>query len=79
MGDYGQLHQTEVLLKVLDKVHRNYSEVGVIVDCYITFVHAMLSITPLLFISITHLLINEYLCGICHKLMLRLVTLGVWI
>lgn len=29
MGDYGKLHQTEVLLKVLDKVHRNYSEVGV--------------------------------------------------
>uniref|UniRef100_A0A8B9J348 Tyrosine-protein kinase n=1 Tax=Amazona collaria TaxID=241587 RepID=A0A8B9J348_9PSIT len=26
VGDYGQLHQTEVLLKVLDKVHRNYSE-----------------------------------------------------
>ncbi|XP_074850965.1 tyrosine-protein kinase JAK2 isoform X2 [Carettochelys insculpta] len=26
VGDYGELHQTEVLLKVLDKVHRNYSE-----------------------------------------------------
>ncbi|KAJ1218046.1 hypothetical protein NDU88_005632 [Pleurodeles waltl] len=26
VGDYGQLHQTEVLLKVLDKAHRNYSE-----------------------------------------------------
>ncbi|XP_025061991.1 tyrosine-protein kinase JAK2 isoform X3 [Alligator sinensis] len=26
VGDYGQLHQTEVLLKVLDKLHRNYSE-----------------------------------------------------
>lgn len=44
MGDYGQLHQTEVLLKVLDKVHRNYSEVGVLVGCYIMCVHAMLSI-----------------------------------
>lgn len=55
MGDYGQLHQTEVLLKVLDKVHRNYSEVGVVVDCYRTFVHAMLGIA-LLFLSIAHLL-----------------------
>uniref|UniRef100_A0A2K6N0P8 Tyrosine-protein kinase n=1 Tax=Rhinopithecus bieti TaxID=61621 RepID=A0A2K6N0P8_RHIBE len=27
VGDYGQLHETEVLLKVLDKAHRNYSEV----------------------------------------------------
>ena len=27
IGDYGQLHETEVLLKVLDKAHRNYSEV----------------------------------------------------
>lgn len=53
MGDYGQLHQTEVLLKVLDKVHRNYSEVGVMVDCYITLAHAML--------RITFLKINEYL------------------
>uniref|UniRef100_A0A8C0G910 Tyrosine-protein kinase n=1 Tax=Chelonoidis abingdonii TaxID=106734 RepID=A0A8C0G910_CHEAB len=26
VGDYGELHQTEVVLKVLDKVHRNYSE-----------------------------------------------------
>uniref|UniRef100_A0A670KCQ3 Tyrosine-protein kinase n=1 Tax=Podarcis muralis TaxID=64176 RepID=A0A670KCQ3_PODMU len=26
VGDYGKLYQTEVLLKVLDKVHRNYSE-----------------------------------------------------
>ncbi|XP_078007825.1 tyrosine-protein kinase JAK2 [Phascolarctos cinereus] len=26
IGDYGQLHETEVLLKVLDKAHRNYSE-----------------------------------------------------
>ncbi|XP_026896951.1 tyrosine-protein kinase JAK2 isoform X2 [Herpailurus yagouaroundi] len=26
VGDYGQLHETEVLLKVLDKAHRNYSE-----------------------------------------------------
>lgn len=53
MGDYGQLHQTEVLLKVLDKVHRNYSEVSVVVGCYIMFIHAML--------SITFLTINEYL------------------
>ncbi|MEE6459204.1 hypothetical protein FKM82_000566 [Ascaphus truei] len=26
MGDYGQIYETEVLLKVLDKTHRNYSE-----------------------------------------------------
>lgn len=26
-GDYNQVHETEVLLKVLDKPHRNYSEV----------------------------------------------------
>uniref|UniRef100_A0ACB8ERH3 Tyrosine-protein kinase jak2 n=1 Tax=Sphaerodactylus townsendi TaxID=933632 RepID=A0ACB8ERH3_9SAUR len=25
-GDYGKVHETEVLLKVLDKVHRNYCE-----------------------------------------------------
>lgn len=42
VGDYGQLHQTEVLLKVLDKVHRNYSEVGVIFGCCIIFVHPVL-------------------------------------
>eukprot|EP00062_Callorhinchus_milii_P007668 gi/632949520/ref/XP_007890202.1/ PREDICTED: tyrosine-protein kinase JAK2 [Callorhinchus milii] len=26
LGDYGQIHKTDVLLKVLDKAHRNYSE-----------------------------------------------------
>ncbi|XP_078426717.1 tyrosine-protein kinase JAK2-like isoform X1 [Cetorhinus maximus] len=26
LGDYGQIHKTEVLLKVLEKAHRNYSE-----------------------------------------------------
>uniref|UniRef100_A0A8C5LRF1 Tyrosine-protein kinase n=1 Tax=Leptobrachium leishanense TaxID=445787 RepID=A0A8C5LRF1_9ANUR len=26
LGDYNQIHETEVLLKVLDKTHRNYSE-----------------------------------------------------
>lgn len=35
VGDYGQLHETEVLLKVLDKAHRNYSEV-----CVFLVVHA---------------------------------------
>lgn len=60
MGDYGQLHQTEVLLKVLDKVHRNYSEVSVIVGCYITFVCSTM--------NITFLRINQYLLygrGLC--------------
>lgn len=27
LGDYGLVHQTEVVLKVLDLAHRNYSEV----------------------------------------------------
>lgn len=27
LGDYGQMHQTEVVMKVLDLAHRNYSEV----------------------------------------------------
>uniref|UniRef100_A0AAR2IJC9 Tyrosine-protein kinase n=2 Tax=Pygocentrus nattereri TaxID=42514 RepID=A0AAR2IJC9_PYGNA len=26
LGDYGEMHQTDVLIKVLDKAHRNYSE-----------------------------------------------------
>uniref|UniRef100_A0A6Q2Y6V9 Tyrosine-protein kinase n=1 Tax=Esox lucius TaxID=8010 RepID=A0A6Q2Y6V9_ESOLU len=26
LGDYGEMHQTEVIVKVLDKAHRNYSE-----------------------------------------------------
>lgn len=27
LGDYGQIHQTEAVMKVLDQTHRNYSEV----------------------------------------------------
>lgn len=27
LGDYGLVHQTEVVVKVLDQAHRNYSEV----------------------------------------------------
>lgn len=27
MGDYGEMHQTDVIIKVLDKAHRKYSEV----------------------------------------------------
>lgn len=27
LGDYGHVHQTEVVMKVLDQAHRNYSEV----------------------------------------------------
>uniref|UniRef100_A0A8C4XEK7 Tyrosine-protein kinase n=1 Tax=Erpetoichthys calabaricus TaxID=27687 RepID=A0A8C4XEK7_ERPCA len=26
LGDYGEMHQTEVIVKVLDRTHRNYSE-----------------------------------------------------
>lgn len=35
VGDYGQLHETEVLLKVLDKAHRNYSEVCMCIGSFI--------------------------------------------
>lgn len=28
LGDYGLVHQTEVVMKVLDQAHRNYSEVS---------------------------------------------------
>ena len=28
LGDYGEIHQMDVLVKILDKAHRNYSEVG---------------------------------------------------
>lgn len=27
LGDYGLVHQTEVVMKVLDQAHRNFSEV----------------------------------------------------
>lgn len=30
LGDYGQLHQMDVVIKILDKTHRNFSEVGVL-------------------------------------------------
>lgn len=28
LGDYGAMHQMDVVIKILDKAHRNYSEVG---------------------------------------------------
>lgn len=28
LGDYGEMHQMEVVVKILDKSHRNYSEVS---------------------------------------------------
>lgn len=28
LGDYGKMHQMDVVIKILDKAHRNYSEVG---------------------------------------------------
>lgn len=76
MGDYGQLHQTEVLLKVLDKVHRNYSEVGVIVNFYITFVLVMLSIT---FLKIKDYLLHWWRAVFWTRLIVGLVSLGEWI
>lgn len=30
LGDYGEMHQMDVVVKILDKSHRNYSEVGCI-------------------------------------------------
>ena len=27
LGDYGEMHEMEVVMKVLDKTHRNYTEV----------------------------------------------------
>lgn len=27
LGDYGEMHQMDVVIKILDKAHRNYSEV----------------------------------------------------
>lgn len=37
LGDYG-LHQTEVVMKVLDKAHRNYSEVCGFKSCAHCFI-----------------------------------------
>lgn len=28
LGDYGEVHQMDVVIKILEKSHRNYSEVG---------------------------------------------------
>lgn len=28
LGDYGEIHQMDVIVKILDKAHRNYSEVS---------------------------------------------------
>lgn len=37
LGDYGLVHQTEVVMKVLDQAHRNYSEVCIsVIICTIT-------------------------------------------
>lgn len=35
LGDYGLVHQTEVVLKVLDLAHRNYSEVCAFAEDFI--------------------------------------------
>ncbi|MBN3306694.1 JAK2 kinase, partial [Amia calva] len=50
LGDYGQMHQTEVILKVLDKAHRNYSE---------SFFEAASMMSQL---SHKHLLLNYGVC-----------------
>lgn len=34
LGDYGHVHQTEVVMKVLDQAHRNYSEVCHFISSY---------------------------------------------
>lgn len=28
LGDYGEIHQMDVVIKILDKAHRSYSEVS---------------------------------------------------
>lgn len=30
LGDYGEVHQLDVVIKILDKTHRNFSEVGLL-------------------------------------------------
>ncbi|XP_006008816.1 tyrosine-protein kinase JAK2 [Latimeria chalumnae] len=50
VGDYGHLHETEVLLKVLDRAHRNYSE---------SFFEAASMISQL---SYKHLVLNYGVC-----------------
>lgn len=32
LGDYGEMHQIDVVVKILDKAHRNYSEVSLLSD-----------------------------------------------
>ncbi|KAG8595609.1 hypothetical protein GDO81_001572, partial [Engystomops pustulosus] len=50
IGDYNQIHETEVLLKVLDKSHRNYSE---------SFFEAASMMSQL---SYRHLILNYGVC-----------------
>lgn len=54
LGDYGQIHKTEVLLKVLGKAHRNYSE---------SFFEAASMMTQL---SYKHLVLN-YGVSVCGE------------
>ncbi|KPP62855.1 tyrosine-protein kinase JAK2-like [Scleropages formosus] len=50
LGDYGEMHKTEVILKILDKAHRNYSE---------SFFEAASMMSQL---SHKHLLLNYGVC-----------------
>ncbi|XP_075065248.1 tyrosine-protein kinase JAK2 isoform X1 [Mixophyes fleayi] len=50
LGDYNQIHETDVLLKVLDKTHRNYSE---------SFFEAASMMSQL---SYRHLILNYGVC-----------------
>ncbi|XP_077455995.1 tyrosine-protein kinase JAK2-like isoform X1 [Stigmatopora argus] len=52
LGDYGQVHQTEVVMKILDQAHRNYSEVG-------SFFEAASMMSQL---SHKHLMLNYGVC-----------------
>jgi Janus kinase 2 len=36
LGDYGEIHQMDVIVKILDKAHRNYSEVSYENDSHIS-------------------------------------------
>uniref|UniRef100_A0A4W3JVH4 Tyrosine-protein kinase n=1 Tax=Callorhinchus milii TaxID=7868 RepID=A0A4W3JVH4_CALMI len=63
LGDYGQIHKTDVLLKVLDKAHRNYSE---------SFFEAASMMSQL---SYKHLVLNYGVC-VCDIMVQEYVKFG---
>uniref|UniRef100_A0A3Q2XMV3 non-specific protein-tyrosine kinase n=1 Tax=Hippocampus comes TaxID=109280 RepID=A0A3Q2XMV3_HIPCM len=63
LGDYGLVHQTEVVVKVLDRAHRNYSE---------SFFEAASMMSQL---SHKHLLLNYGVC-VCDMMVQEYVKFG---